>query len=392
MTEPFLPYGHQTIEEEDLRAIADVLGSGWLTQGPAVLRFENDLKEYCGARHAVAVANGTAALHLAALVTGVGPGDTVLTSPNTFVATANCVRYAGAVPRFVDIDPETLNLDPAEIERFLERDETRTRVRGIIPVHFAGLPADMERISDLARRRGLFVIEDASHALGAGWRDRSGRSVKVGSCSHSDLTTLSFHPVKHLTTGEGGAILTNRDDWAARLRALRAHGISREPSRPVSDDLGWLYEMRELGFNYRITDLQCALGSAQIKRLDRWLARRAELVARYRAGLRDDPRVRLWSEPAGVRPAWHLFVVEVPERGEVYRRLRGRGIGAQVHYIPVHLHPYYRDLLGTRPGDFPHAEAYYERALSLPLFPSLRDEDVDRVVRELTSALDEVAP
>ena len=392
MIEPFLPYGHQTIEEEDLRAVADVLRSDFLTQGPAVERFENDLKEYCGARHAVAVANGTAALHLAALAAGAGPGDVVLTSPNTFVATANCVRYAGAVPGFVDIDPKTRNLDPAELERFLERDEARTRVRGVIPVHFAGLPADMERISDLARRRDLFVIEDASHALGAGWRDRSGRFVKVGACSHSDMTTLSFHPVKHLTTGEGGAILTNRDDLAARLRALRSHGIHREPSRPVSGALGWLYEMRELGFNYRITDLQCALGSAQIKRLDRWLARRTELVARYRAGLGDDPRVRLGTESAGARPAWHLLVVEVPARGEIYQRLRRRGIGVQVHYIPVHLHPYYRDLLGTRPGDFPRAEAYYERALSLPLFPSLRDEDVDRVVRELGSALDEVAP
>ena len=391
MSEPFLPYGHQTIEEDDLRAVAEVLRSDWLTQGPAVERFEAELAEYCGTRHAVAVSSGTAALHLAALVSGAGPGDVVLTSPNTFVATANCVRYAGATPGFVDIDPHTRNLDPTQLERFLEESPLRTRVRGVIPVHFAGLPVDMNRIRELARRHGLFVIEDASHALGAAWRDAAGSWVKVGACTHSELTTLSFHPVKHLTTGEGGAILTNRDDLAARARALRTHGITRETSPAVSDDGGWRYEMHELGFNYRITDLQCALGSAQLGRLERWLARRAQLVARYRAALEGDARIGLGSVPDGVRPAWHLLAVEVPARGRVYRRLRERGIGAQVHYIPVHLQPYYRRLLGTGPGDFPRAEAYYERALSLPLYPSLRDEDVERVVRELEAALDEVA-
>ncbi len=381
-----LPYGHQTIEEEDLRAVLDVLRSDWLTQGPAVERFEQDLTGLCGARHAIVVSSGTAALHLAALAAGVGPGDVVVTSPNTFVATANSVRYAGGEPRFADIDPATLNLEPEALSRVVASLEGR--VRGVIPVHFAGLPADMERISALARRHGLFVIEDASHALGASFRDREGRWHRVGSCSHSDMATLSFHPVKHVTTGEGGAILTSRDDLAERIRTLRTHGIVRDPARLSRSDGGWYYEMEALGFNYRITDFQCALGSAQLRRLSRWLERRAAIVARYRSELRSDPRVGFVIEPEGTRPAWHLCPIRVPNRAEVYRRLRARGIGVQVHYIPVHLHPYYRRLLGTREGDFPHAEAYYRQALSLPLYPGLRDEDVDRVILELRAALD----
>lgn len=384
----FLPYGRQTIEDEDVRAVQEVLRSDWLTQGPTVERFEHALAERCGARHAVAVCNGTAALHLAALAAGIGPGDRVLTSPMTFVATANCIAYAGGTPGFVDVDPETLNLDPDALERRLVAGPA---VRGVIAVHFAGCPAAMEAISASARRRGLVVIEDASHALGASWRDASGTWRQVGASSHSDMTTLSFHPVKHLTTGEGGAILTDRDDLAERLRVLRTHGIVRDRARLERWDGPWSYEMQELGFNYRITDLQCALGLAQLGRLTTWIERRSEIVARYRAALADDARVRLVHEPAGTRPAWHLFTVQVPGRGAVYARLRERGIGAQVHYQPVHLQPWYRRSLGTREGDFPVAEAYYRGALSLPLYPTLRDEEVDRVVDELRRALQDVA-
>ncbi len=390
MEPKLIPYGHQTIGDEDIAEVIEVLRSDWITQGPAVERFEHELAERCEARHAVAVSSGTAALHLAALAAGPGPGDRVVTTPNTFVATANCIWYAGAEPAFVDIDPATLNLDPAALETFLDTDPRRDAVRGVIPVHFAGCPADIERISVMARARGLFVIEDASHALGSSWRDSSGRWRKVGSCSHSDMTTMSFHPVKHITTGEGGAILTSSDDLARRLRTLRNHGNEREAARLERSDGPWYYEMQELGFNYRLTDIQCALGAAQLRRLDRWIARRSEIVDRYRRALAGDGRVRYVTEPAGTRPAWHLFTVRVPGRGEVYRRLRERGIGVQVHYIPVHLHPYYRKRLGTREGDFPRTEEYYEGALSLPLFPSLQDSDVDRVVSELRSALEAV--
>lgn len=386
--EPFLPYGRQTIEEEDLRAVEDVLRSDWLTQGPRVADFERALAERCGARHAVAVSSGTAALHLAALAVGIRPGDRVYTTPNTFVATANCVRYAGGEPRFADIEPRSLNLDPSDLERRLERDGS---ARGVIVVHFAGLPADLEAISAAARRRGLFLLEDASHALGAAWRDRAGRWRPVGSCTHSDAATFSFHPVKHVTTGEGGAVLTNRDDIADRVRTLRAHGIVRDPARMSRADGPWSYEMQELGFNYRLTDFQSALGVAQLRRLDRWLARRRQLVARYRERLAADARVRFVVEPDWARPAWHLFAVEVPRRAAIYRRLRERGIGVQVHYQPVHLQPYYRKLLGTKEGDFPRAEAYAERALSLPLYPSLSEADVDRVADELLHAVEEEA-
>jgi perosamine synthetase len=392
MTTPkFLPYGHQTVDDQDVQAVVEVLRSDWLTQGPVVERFEDALRARCGARHAVAVSSGTAALHLAALAAGIRPGERVATTPLTFLATANCIRYAGGEPAFADVDPDTLNLDPHRLEELLAAGTGRGALRGVIPVHFAGCPADMERIAATARRHGLFVIEDASHALGASYQDRSGRRIPVGSCAHSEMTTLSFHPVKHVTTGEGGAVLTNDDDLARTLRRLRTHGIERDPSRLSRLDGPWYYEMRELGFNYRITDFQCALGVAQLARLDGWIARRAEIVARYREAFRGDPRIRFVVEPEWAHPAWHLFAVQVPQREAVYRRLRERGIGVQVHYLPVHLHPYYRELLGTREGDFPEAEGYYDRALSLPLYPALLDQEADRVIEEVLGALRSLA-
>lgn len=382
-----LSYGRQSIDEDDIRAVVEVLRSDRLTQGPVVERFERALADTCGAEHAVAVSSGTAALHLAALAAGIRPGDLAVTTPNTFLATANCVRYAGGDPVFLDIDPRTLNLAPDELGRFLEEDADAEHVRAVLPVHFAGLPADMERIAALARRRGMAVIEDASHALGASWRDRSGQWHRVGSCSHADMAVFSFHPVKQVTTAEGGAVLTNDDGLARRLRELRSHGVVREPERMTRDDGPWYHEMHALGFNYRISDVQCALGLSQLAHLDDWVERRREIVERYRAGLRGIPDVRFVREDDRVRPAWHLFTVQVPDRKRVYLELRERGIHTQVHYIPVHLQPYYRDLLGTAEGDCPHAEAYYRHALSLPLYPALADDDVDRVIAELLDVL-----
>jgi len=379
----FLPYGRQSIDEEEIRAVVDVLRSDRLTQGPLVEAFEAALARYCGARHAIAVSSGTAALHLALLACDLRAGDLVATTPLTFVATASCICHAGGAPRFVDVEPDTLNLDPSGLEALLAGEEG-SRVRGVVPVHFAGCPADVERIASIARRRGLFVLEDASHALGARWRDAGGELRSVGACSHSDLATVSFHPVKHITTGEGGAVLTNDATLAERIRSLRSHGQLRD--LPQSDG-AWSYEVHELGFNYRLTDLQCALGLVQLGRLDAWLERRAQLVARYREALAADARIRWVTEPPGTQPAWHLFTIQVPQRAEIFQQLTKAGIGVQVHYLPVHLHPYFRERFGTAAGDHPCAEVYYEQALSLPLFPAMSDADVDRVVATLLRAL-----
>jgi UDP-4-amino-4,6-dideoxy-N-acetyl-beta-L-altrosamine transaminase len=386
----FLPYGRHSIDEEEVRAVVHVLRSDRLTQGPLVEAFEAALARYCGARHAIAVSSGTAALHLALLACDLRPGDLVATTPLTFVATASCICHAGGTPRFVDVEPDTLNLDPSRLEAFLAGEEG-SRVRGVVPVHFAGCPADVERIASIARRRGLFVLEDASHALGARWRDAGGDLRSVGSCSHSDLTTVSFHPVKHITTAEGGAVLTNDATLAERIRALRSHGQLRDPSRLTQCDGAWSYEVHELGFNYRLTDLQCALGLVQLGRLDDWLKRRAQLVARYREALAGDARIRWVTEPPGAQPAWHLFAIRVPQRAEIFQQLTNAGIGVQVHYLPVHLHPYFRERFGTAAGDHPCAEAYYEQALSLPLFPAMGDADADRVVAALLRALPDCA-
>ena len=386
-----LPYGRHSVDPSDLEAVARVLRSDWLTQGPTVETFERRIAAYCGARHAVAVSSGTAALHLAALAAGFGDRDQVVTTSNSFVATANCIRYAGAEPRFADIDPQTLNLDPESVEQLLRCSDPTERYRGMIAVHFAGCPAPMERLSRIAHEHDLLLIEDASHAIGASWQDQAGDRQRVGNCSHSAMTTFSFHPVKHLTTGEGGAILTNRSDLAERLRRLRHHGVQRDPQAMTRCDGPWYYEMQELGFNYRITDIQSALGLAQIERLDEWIERRSDLVAHYRRLLHGCEEVRFVTEPEWAKPAWHLFTVQVPRRAELFHTLRARGIGVQVHYIPIHHHPYYRKRSPDYTGALPHCEAYYERALSLPLFPAMEIRDVERVVNELLTALDRTA-
>lgn len=379
-----LPYSTQWIEDGDVAAVTDVLRSAWLTQGPAIEAFERALAERCGARHAVAVSSGTAALHLACLALGLAPGQRLVTSTLSFVASANCALYCGAFADFTDVDPETANMTPASLAAALERHSADV----VVPVHFGGRPADIESLAGVAG--GATIVEDASHAVGAEVRTSRGWS-KVGSCDHSAAVVFSFHPVKPITTAEGGAIVTQDETLARRLRTLRTHGIVRCAEQQAERG-GWFYEMRELGFNYRITDLQAALGVSQLKRLDEGIARRRRLVAAYREQLERFDSLQLPpQEGARVRSAWHLFPVRVRHprvtRREVYDRLRSQGIRTQVHYIPIHLQPHYQQRFGFTPGQFPVAEAFYEEELSLPLYPTMTGDDIARVVKALEEVL-----
>jgi len=378
-----IPYSTQWIEDEDVEAVAAVLRSPWLTQGPAVEAFEAALAERCGARHAVAVSSGTAALHLACLALGLGPGKRLVTSPLSFAASANCALYCGAAADFADVDPATGNMTPETLAAALRSAPADV----VVPVHFSGRPADVEGIARTAA--GAAVVEDACHAVGAEVLTSSGWT-KVGSCSHSAAVVFSFHPVKPLTTAEGGAVLTQDEALARRVRALRTHGIVREPGMHEAHG-GWYYEMRDLGFNYRITDVQAALGLSQLRRLDEGLARRRRLVMQYREELEGVAGVVLPPAEQGVRSSWHLFPVRIDHtragRRHVYDTLRAEGIRPQVHYIPVHLHPYYRRRFGFVPGRFPAAEAFYDEELSLPLFATMTREDVTRVATALRRAL-----
>jgi UDP-4-amino-4,6-dideoxy-N-acetyl-beta-L-altrosamine transaminase len=380
-----IPYARQTIERADIEAVVEVLQSDWLTQGPAVARFEQALAAYAGARHAVAASNGTAALHLACLALGLGPGDSLWTSPNTFVASANCARYCGAAVDFVDIEPQTGNLSVAELEAKLEKARAEGRLpKALVCVHFAGRPCDMPAIAALASRHGVSVIEDAAHALGA--RYGSGR---VGNCAYSDITVFSFHAVKTITTGEGGAALTNRAELAERMALLRTHGITREAARMQGAAEGaWYYEQLELGFNYRMTDIQAALGASQLAHIEQFLGRRRTLARRYAERLAALD-LMLPAPDGEVKSAWHLYSVQLTgrkPRRAVFDELHARGVLANVHYIPVHLQPYYRTQ-GFARGDFPRAEQFYERALSLPLFAGLTEGEQDAVCDALREAL-----
>lgn len=388
MEKRFIPYGRQQINDEDIQAVVEVLRSDWLTQGPAVERFEQAVADYCGARYAVAVANGTAALHLAALAAGFGPEDEVVTSPITFVASANCLAYVGARPVFADIDPGTYCLDPARI-----REKLTSATRGLIPVHFSGQPCDMRAIADLASEHGLLVIEDAAHAIGASYQV-DGRDYKVGSCAHSDLCIFSFHPVKHVTTGEGGMVLTNNEELHRKLLLLRTHGITRDPDMLTRNDGPWYYEQHALGFNYRITDIQCALGLSQLGRLDRFVVRRREIAETYNQAFSAHKELILAQEVSGSRSSRHLYLLgfRTLQRRRVFDLLRERGVGVNVHYIPVHLQPYYRDRYGFRTGDCPEAERYYSRTLTLPLFPGMSDSDVRYVIQSVLEVVEELEP
>jgi perosamine synthetase len=370
-----LPYGRQEIDDDDVAAVVEALRSDWLTTGPRVDEFERALAEVAGAAEAVAVSNGTAALHAAYHALGIGPGDEVVLPPITFAATANAVLYVGATPVFADVDPDTLLLDPAAAAAAITK-----RTAAVVAVDYAGQPAEYGALRELCDRAGVLLVSDACHSIGG---DLDG--APVGSLA--DASCFSFHPVKHVTTGEGGAVVTADPEIAARARRFRNHGIdSDHRSRAAAG--AWFYEQVELGFNYRLSDLQCALGTSQLRRLPAWIERRRALAARYDELLTELDGV----EPLAVRPgvghAYHLYVVQVDgQRDAVFSALRADGIGANVHYVPVHLHPYYRERLGTRAGQFPVAENAYTRLLSLPLFPAMDDADVDRVVDALAAAL-----
>lgn len=385
-----IPYGRQSLDQADIDAVVAVLRSDWLTQGPALERFEEAMALRCQADHAVAVCNATAALHIACVAAGLGPGDRLWTTPNTFLASANCGRYCGAQVDFVDIDPLTWNLDADALTTKLEeaeRDGALPKV--LVAVAFSGQSCDMRRIGQLSERYGFTVIEDASHAVGASY---AGRPVGCG--EFADMTVFSFHPVKIITSAEGGMVLTNRPDLAQRLQRLRSHGMTREAGQMTEPSHGpWYYQQVELGFNYRMTDLQAALGLSQLNKLDGFIARRRELAARYRRLLGGLPLTLPGLQPEA-ESAWHLYVVRLQLDGitlshlQVFEGLRAAGISVNLHYIPVHLQPYYRDL-GFATGDFPQAERYYSEAISLPMFPSLSDEQQDYVVEQLRRLLEE---
>lgn len=382
-----IPYGRQDITAEDIEAVREVLESDWLTQGPRVTDFERSLATKVGARHALAVNSATSALHIACLALELGPGDLLWTTPNTFVASANCARYCGADIDFVDIDSRTYNLSAGALERKLDEAKRVGRIpKVLVVVHHSGQPCEMETISKLTSKHGIKIIEDASHAVGAKYKDEY-----VGNCRYSDIVVFSFHPVKVITTGEGGAALTNDDATASRMAMLRSHGITRDAERMEGESEGpWYYEQVELGFNYRITDIQAALGLSQLARLDSYVQRRQELSVRYDELLADIPVITPWQHPDGCS-ARHLYVVRIGSEVEVSRKkvfayLRDSGIGVNVHYIPVHIQPYYQRL-GFTIGDFPEAEQYYREALSLPLFPALTEKQQDAVIDALRLAV-----
>ncbi len=382
-----IPYGRQHITDDDVAAVAEVLRSDFLTQGPAVPRFERAVAEYVGGTHALAVNSATSALHIACLALGLGPGDWLWTSPITFLASANCALYCGARVDFVDIDPRTCNMSPAALERKLRQARKEGRLpKVVVPVHLSGEPCDLAAIQALAKEYGFHVVEDASHAIGARYR-----GSRIGDCRYSDITVFSFHPVKIITTAEGGMALTNSADLAARMDLLRSHGMTRDPARMTGAPHGpWYYEQVALGFNYRMTDVQAALGASQLTRLDPYLARRHALADRYTKLLAGLPVVLPTRHPDSFS-SLHLYIVKLaPDAGrsrlDVFNAMRAAGIGVQVHYIPVHTQPWYRQA-GFSPGDFPEAEAYYAQALTLPLYPQLTEGQQDEVVAALRKAL-----
>ena len=381
-----IPYGRQDINDEDCERVLEVLRSDWLTQGPAIARFEESVARYVGAPHAAAVCNATAALHIACLALGLGSGDLLWTVPNTFVASANCALYCNADVDFVDVDPDTYNMSARVLAEKLSAARKSGRLpKVVVPVHFAGQPCDMSEIHSLSLEYGFRIIEDAAHAIGGSYR-----GSKIGSCEFSDFTAFSFHPVKIVTTGEGGMTLTRNADLAARVALLRSHGITREPGLMTDPPDGpWYYQQVMLGMNYRMTDIQAALGASQMVRIDEFVARRRLIASRYDAALAGLPLVIPLQKPWS-QSAWHLYVIQVLEssrvgRAEVFRRLRDAGVMVNVHYIPVHLQPYYR-ARGFSAGDFPVAEGYYARCISLPMYASLSDSDQEYVIASVRKA------
>lgn len=383
-----IPYGRQEITTDDIQAVKFVLESDYLTQGPAVPAFERKVADYCGTSHAVAVNSATSALHIACLAIGLGPGDVLWTSPITFVASANCALYCGAEVDFVDIDPKTFNLSPDRLEEKLKNTQTLGKLpKVIIPVHLCGLPCDMKRIWELSQKYGFRIIEDASHAIGAKYQGEP-----VGSCRYSDITVFSFHPVKIITTGEGGMALTNDPKLAEKMMLLRSHGITRDAELMTHEPDGpWYYQQIDLGFNYRMTDIQAALGSSQMDRLGSYVAQRHEIADRYHRLLADAP-IKVQIHPHDAYSAYHLYVIQLEvekikrTHREVFETMRSQGIGVNLHYIPVHTQPYYQKM-GFNLGVFTESERYYAEAMSLPLYATLTEQEQDDVVAALYKAL-----
>jgi UDP-4-amino-4,6-dideoxy-N-acetyl-beta-L-altrosamine transaminase len=374
-----IPYGLHWVDADDIDAVCTVLEGDWLTQGPLVERFEEEIARYVGTRYAVAFNSGTSALHGAMYVAGVSPKDEVITSPITFVATPNSALYLDARPIFADIDMRTYCIDTNRV-----RDALTDKTKVIAPVDMAGYPVDLSSITDMAVDHDLVVIEDAAHALGA---MRNGMFVG----SEADMTMFSFHPVKHITTGEGGIITTNREDFAERLRLFRSHGITKDTRRLLKNDGPWYYEMQELGYNYRITDIQCALGISQMKKIEHFIARRNAIAMSYGKAFKEVSDIILppVMDAPHSRHAYHLYPIRVPgkDRKDLFLKLREQGIFSQVHYIPVHLQPYYRGVFGSREGDYPVAEEYYRTEISLPMFPKMTDDDVNTVINTVRKVI-----
>lgn len=380
-----IQYSMHWVDDNDIKAVTKVLKSNWLTMGNKIGEFEDALAQYADAKFGIAVSSGTAALHGCMFGLGIKPGDEVITSPMTFAATSNAVIYMGGKPVFADIYPETGNIDPNSIERKITK-----KTKAIIAVHYSGLPCDMDSIKTIADKYNLKVVEDAAHALGAEYTI-NGKWHKVGSCSHSDMTVFSFHPVKHITTGEGGMILLNDGALEKKTRWIRMHGISLDIRKRLKNDYHWLYEMVDLGFNYRITDFQCALGISQLKKLNSFIKRRTQIAQKYYLAFQNMEEITVPSTYSASnnlgKNAWHLYVMQLNleklngNREDIFFSLIAENINCQVHYIPVHYHPYYKTKFGYKKGDYPKAEAFYERIISIPLFPKMSDQDVNDVIR-----------
>lgn len=377
----FLPYGQQWIDDKDIKAVIEVLKTDWITQGPKIKEFEEIVSKYCNARYAVALSSGTAALHAAAYAADIKNGDEVITTPMTFAASANCILYQDGIVKFADIKKDTYNIDPREIQKQIS-DKTKV----IIPVDYTGQPCDIDEINEIAKDNNFVVIEDASHAIGSEYRGK-----KVGGLS--DISILSFHAVKHITTGEGGMVLTNNQEFYEKLLLFRTHGITKNPKKMYKNQGGWYYEMQTLGYNYRITDFQCALGISQFKKLESFIKRRREIVDKYNKAFKDINEIIIPFEKPDVKSAYHLYMIQLKleklnaDRKKIFDALRTENIGVHVHYIPVHLQPYYMKNFGFKRGDFPIVEDYYKRNLTLPLFPKMSNNDVEDVINSVKKVL-----
>ena len=364
----FIPYSRQWIDDKDIKEVVKVLKSDWVTQGPKIEEFEKAIARYCNAKYAVAFSSGTTALYSAYRATGIKEGDEVITTPLTFVATGNTIALLGAKPVFIDVENETLNINPELIEKSITK-----KTKAIVTVDFAGVPCDYDKILKIAKKNKLFLIEDACHALGAEYKGR-----KIG--NFADITIITFHPVKHITTAEGGMALTNNKNFYEKLKILRNHGIIKKPGKGK-----WYYEVKEPSFNFRITDIQCALGLSQLKKIDKFLKRKGEIIDKYNKAFKDINGIAIPSKIAYAKPARYIYPIQVKKenRRKIFEDLQKQGIGVQVHYMPLHLHPFYREKFGYKKGDFPMAEKYYEGAITIPLFPKMTDEQLDYVINSV---------